>query len=162
MLEAFESIVDKNSRVLILGSMPGAESLRQSNYYAFPRNQFWKIIYELFNKDIDEDFDKRYRFILDNNIALWDVLKYCKREGSLDTNIKEETSNDFHEFFKEYPNIEYVFFNGTKSQQLFKRYIGYDIEGIKEFHLLPSTSPANTQKYDYKFEKWSVIKDVLM
>lgn len=161
MLEAFTPIVDENSKVLILGSMPGAESLRQSNYYAFPRNQFWKIIYEFFDGEMDEDFDMRYGFLLDHNIALWDVLKYCKREGSLDSNIKDEIPNDFREFFNKYPNIEYVFFNGTKAQQLFKRHIGYDMEGIKEFHLLPSTSPTNTQKYQYKLEKWSIIKDVL-
>lgn len=161
MLEAFNAIVNNESKVLILGSMPGAESLRQSNYYAFPRNQFWKIIYELFDKEFEEDFDKRYELLLEYNIALWDVLKYCKREGSLDSNIKDEVANEFREFFETYPNIEYVFFNGTKAQQLFKKYIGYDIEGIKEFHLLPSTSPANTQKYEYKLEKWSVVREVI-
>lgn len=161
MLEAFSPVVNKDCKLIILGSMPGRESLRQYNYYAFPRNQFWKIIYELFDEELEEDFDKRYEFLLEHNIALWDVLKYCEREGSLDSNIKDEVPNEFREFFEIYPNIEYVFFNGTKAQKLFKKYIGYDIEGIKEFYLLPSTSPANTQKYEYKFEKWSVIREVL-
>jgi len=84
MVTSFEPIVDKNCKVLILGTMPGEISLQKQQYYANKQNQFWKIIYSLFNKDVEDDYEKRKIFLLDHHIAIWDVLKSCDREGSRD------------------------------------------------------------------------------
>ncbi|MTI66026.1 MAG: DNA-deoxyinosine glycosylase [Firmicutes bacterium] len=162
MLLAFPPIVGENSKVLILGSMPGKESLRKRQYYAFKRNQFWDIIYKLFEKEKDNDYESKKIFLLKHNIALWDVLINCKREGSLDSNIKNEVPNDFECFLDKYYNIKYIFFNGTKSQKLFKKHIGFNNKTIKDYYLLPSTSPAYTKKFEYKFEKWKIIKNKLI
>lgn len=161
MITCFEPIADKHCEILILGSMPGGESLRQQQYYAFKRNQFWKIIFELFDEEYSDDYEVKKQTILKHHIALWDVLKSCEREGSLDSNIKNEDANDFQNFFKKYPNIKHVFFNGTKAQQSFKRYIGFDTFPQLEYTLLPSTSPAHTIKFQKKLEDWYIIKEVL-
>lgn len=161
MITCFEPVADKNCRILILGSMPGAESLRQQQYYAFERNQFWKIIFKLFDEEFSHDYETKRKIILKHNISLWDVLKSCEREGSLDSNIKNESVNDFKDFFKECPNISHVFFNGTKAQQSFKTHVGFDKFPHLEYVLLPSTSPAHTIKFEKKLEAWSIIKDIL-
>ncbi len=159
-IESFLPIVNSASKILILGSIPGKESLRQYQYYAYPQNQFWKIIYALFNTPIDYNYNEKILFLKKNNIALWDVIKSCYREGSLDSNIKMEEANDFKSLFNNHPNIEYVFFNGLKAYNVFEKKIGFDFENIK-FQKLESTSPANTKKFEYKLDNWSIIKNVI-
>ncbi|WDV47183.1 DNA-deoxyinosine glycosylase [Clostridiaceae bacterium M8S5] len=154
MITSFKPIVGNNCKILILGSMPSIESLRRQEYYAFKRNQFWKIMFELLGKSISNSYETKKQLLLDNNIALWDVLKSCDREGSLDSNIKNEVVNDFSNFFKQYPSIEYVLFNGTKAESSFKKHVGFNTFKSLRYHRLPSTSPANTVKYDEKFKVW--------
>lgn len=161
MLRAFEPIVNDKSNILVLGSMPGVESLRQNKYYAFNRNHFWKIIFKLFDEEIYINYNDRVNFLLKNNIALWDVLRNCEREGSLDSNIKNEIPNDFESFFIKYSNIKYIFFNGTTSEKLFKKYIGFKNNNIIDYIKLPSTSPAYTKPLEFKLDKWKIIKEVL-
>jgi len=156
-IESFLPVGDSLSKILILGSIPGKESLRQHQYYAYPQNQFWKIVYSLFNTPVDDNYDDKILFLKKNNIALWDVIKSCYREGSLDSNIKMEQANDFESLFKNYPNIEYVFFNGLKAYNVFKKKVGFNFGNIK-FQRLESTSPANTKKFEYKLDNWSIIK----
>jgi TDG/mug DNA glycosylase family protein len=141
--------------------MPGVESLRQNQYYAHRRNHFWDIIYALFNHERENDYAKKVLFLKKCNIALWDVLKHCEREGSLDSNIRNEIPNDFHNFFLRYPNIKYVFFNGTTAKRLFKKHIGFNIPGIKGYYQLPSTSPANTRPMEEKLKEWKLITEKL-
>ena len=86
---SFAPIIDDKSKVLILGTMPGGKSLEKQQYYANPRNQFWKIIDNLFDETLPTDYEKKINFLKDKRIALWDVLKACSREGSLDANIKK-------------------------------------------------------------------------
>lgn len=86
-IKSFEPLVDKESKVLILGSMPGVMSLNKQQYYGNPRNHFWKIIYSLFNEVEDELYEQKKAFLLRKGIALWDVINNCYREGSLDSNI---------------------------------------------------------------------------
>lgn len=161
MISSFQPIINENCKIIILGSMPGVESLKKNQYYAFNRNQFWPIIYELFNEKLNDNYDEKVEFLLSNNIALWDVLSKCEREGSLDSKIRNERSNDFNSFFNKNPNIKYIFFNGTTSEKLFKKHIGLNIPNIREYILLPSTSPANTIKKKDKLSKWSVIIEKL-
>lgn len=157
VVRSFPPIVDSNSRILILGSMPGQESLRKQQYYAHPRNQFWKIIFTLFEEPIEESYSKRIAFLRDRGIALWDVINVCFREGSLDSSIKEEKVNDFKAFFSQYPNIKYVYFNGVKAYETFRKKIGFDFPGLT-FKKLPSTSPANAVKFEIKLREWAEIK----
>lgn len=160
-IKSLEAIVDINSKVLILGSIPGKQSLDKQEYYGNGRNAFWKIIYSLFKTEIDDDYDKRIEFIKQNNIALWDVIKNCDRKGSLDSNIKNERPNDFVSLFKDYPNIKCVFFNGAKSFDVFKKQVGFDQFQTINFEKLTSTSPANTIRFENKLDQWKIIKECL-
>ncbi|MDW7671418.1 MAG: DNA-deoxyinosine glycosylase [Bacillota bacterium] len=153
---AFPPIIQKNCRVLILGSMPGVQSLEAQQYYAHPQNQFWKIIERLFDRPLPPDYDSRTTFLLEQHIALWDVIHSCYREGSLDSAIRQETAHDFETFFHTYPGIRFVAFNGTKAQDTFRKHVGAHFPGIT-FHRLPSTSPAHTMKLAEKLAEWQII-----
>jgi len=157
LLSSFLPIIDEESRILILGSMPGVESLRLQQYYANPRNQFWKIIYELFDTQASQDYEERVSFIKSKKIAVWDVIGNCYREGSLDSNIREEKVNDFSALFMAYPGIKTVMFNGGKAYETYKKWIGLGTIPNLTFHKLTSSSPANTKKYEEKLRGWSLI-----
>lgn len=154
---SFPPISSPNSKILILGTMPGVQSLLLSQYYGHPRNAFWKIIFTLFETPFTTDYEKRKNILLENGIAVWDVLEACIREGSLDSAIEQEVPNAINLFLKDHHNIQSIFFNGQKAAAYFKKYI----QPEKEYHLttLPSTSPANAGKsFDTKLKEWSVIK----
>ncbi|MDI1226709.1 MAG: DNA-deoxyinosine glycosylase [bacterium] len=162
--ESFPPIATKISRVLILGSMPGIKSLAEQQYYAHPQNAFWKIMTALFDAPV-ETYPQRVALIKNNGLALWDVLKFCERHGSLDTRINDATIevNDFAAFLKKYPNITHVFFNGAKSEQEFmKRVLPELPEKISarlELKRLPSTSPAHAGlKLADKLKAWKAVK----
>lgn len=161
LVSSFLPIVDEHSRVLILGSMPGVESLRLQQYYANPRNQFWKIIYSLFNKEPNSNYEERIAFIKSKKIAVWDVIETCYREGSLDSNIQAEKVNDFSALFEAYPNLKTVLFNGGKAYETYKKWIGFGTIPNLTFHKLTSSSPANTRKYEEKLREWVVIQDIV-
>ena len=138
--------------------MPGGQSLREQKYYANPNNQFWNIIYYLFAAPFDVNYSRRIQFIQERGIALWDVIKTCHREGSLDSKIKDETVNDFNHLFSVYPNLEIVAFNGTKAYDTYKKKVGLSLSGVAYLQL-PSTSPANTIGLEKKLNQWKVILD---
>jgi TDG/mug DNA glycosylase family protein len=158
MINSFEPIADNNCKILILGTMPGVKSLEKQEYYGHERNAFWKIIYLLFNAELTDNFSLKKSFLLSHNIALWDVLKACYREGSSDSNIKNPIPNDFGSFFRQYPTIKAVYFNGEPAEKLFTRYVSKTIGQLNmPFYRLPSTSPANTISFEQKFEQWKII-----
>lgn len=160
-LKSFEPVVDKTTRIVILGSMPGVESLRRHQYYGHPRNQFWKIIYMLFDTPYEEDYNRRIVFLTGKGMGLWDVIESCERQGSLDADIKNEKVNDFSWLFKSYPGIKYVLFDGAKAYETFRKKIGFNIADDIYFKKLPSTSPANAIPLEKKFEEWQVIREYL-
>lgn len=158
MISSFEPIVNKNCKILILGTMPGIKSLQKQEYYGHERNTFWKIIFLLFNEELNINYSYKKKFLLKNNIALWDVLKSCNREGSSDSNIKNPIPNNIKELLVKYPNIKSIYFNGESAEKLFKRIIKNTFGDIDiSFNTLPSTSPANTIKFEKKYEKWKKI-----
>jgi hypoxanthine-DNA glycosylase len=161
LLSSFLPIIDERSRILILGSMPGVESLRLQQYYGYPRNQFWKILYDIFEAQASQVYEEKVSFVKSKKIAVWDVIANCYREGSLDSNIRGEKVNDFSTLFKGYPDIKTVLFNGGKAYETYKKWIGFDESSDLTFHKLTSSSPANTKKYEEKLRGWSVIKDLL-
>ncbi len=164
LIKGFPPVAEKTATVLILGSMPGVESLRKNEYYGHPRNAFWKIMAALFGFDSSIKYDERIKILLKNKIALWDVLRYCERKGSLDSNIKNGTiiENDFDSFFNNHPDIRDVYFNGVKSEAEFLKRVLPSISGLKRninYSRLPSTSPAMTQlSLKAKILEWSGIR----
>jgi len=159
MVKSFDPIVDKNCKILILGTMPSVMSLKKQQYYGSKQNHFWKIIYSLFNQDVEEDYEKRKLFLLNHHIALWDVLEICEREGSSDSKIVNPVPNNFEAFFNKYPNIKTVFFNGSKAEELFRKLVigKMNLNEGMTFHRLPSTSPANIMPFKDKLDQWRAI-----
>jgi TDG/mug DNA glycosylase family protein len=162
VIKSFEPIIDENSRVLILGTMPGPESLRKKQYYANPRNQFWKIIYRILDEreEPPSDYEERIEFLKMNGIALWDVLKSCEREGASDSKIRNGKPNNFKSLLREYPNLQRIFFNGRDARELFKK-VNVLNPNLIDSTPLPSTSRANMNAVAEKIEAWRKIKDFL-
>ena len=158
-VSSFPPIISERSKILILGSVPGVKSLEMQQYYAHPQNQFWKIIFEIFEEDFTADYQKRTEIIRKNNIALWDVIDTCEREGSLDTKIRNEEHNDILKILREHPNIKAVFCNGQKSFKNLKKILGKEAE-IPAL-VLPSTSPLHTIPLEKKLAEWKIIKTFL-
>lgn len=164
MLQGFPPIAEAEAKVLILGSMPGQASLQAQQYYAHPRNIFWRIMGDLIGADINLPYAARVRILTANRIALWDVLKFCTREGSLDADIKTASVvvNDFHTFHRRHPYIGHVFFNGAKAEDLYRKHVfptlGSQFGGLR-FQRLPSTSPAHAAlSYEQKLKLWQAVK----
>lgn len=143
VLESFPPISTPNARVLILGSMPGAASLEAGQYYAHPRNAFWRIIEDLTGAKHDAPYEDRVRSLNARAIAVWDVLESCVRPGSLDSDITGECPNDFEAFFAAHPLITHVGLNGGKAAASFKRYAAKYCPPHVVVARLPSTSPAH-------------------
>lgn len=155
MINSFPAFVDSNTKILILGTMPGIASLTKQEYYGNPRNHFWKIMYTLFDTlPVSEIFEEKIQLLQKNKIGLWDVLENCERKGSLDIHIKNHTENDFELLFKKYPTIHTIIFNGKESHKYFIKKFG-QIEGIT-YYVMPSTSPANTMSFENKLKIWSI------
>jgi len=151
---SFPPIANPQSKILILGTMPGKDSLKFNQYYGHSRNAFWKIMFALFDEPFSTDYNIKRALLLKNNIALWDVLKACKRESSLDSDIIEEEANDLLRFLKNHPSINQLIFNGKSSMNYFMKYAK---EISLPYKVLPSTSPAYTISIEKKLNEWSVI-----
>lgn len=162
-LEGFPPVVGHSPKVLILGTFPGEESLRQKQYYAHPRNLFWEIMGQVCGAGRDIDYEDRLNILKNSHIALWDVLKTCSRQGSLDTNIRNGfyEVNDFKKFLAEH-DIKAIFFNGQKAGELFQRIPATALPVLPVLSVLPSTSPANARiPKDAKISRWLLIREHL-
>ena len=155
---SFSPIENRKARILILGSMPGAASLRAGQYYAHPHNAFWPIMGALVGADPALPYRARTAALKAAGIALWDVLASCEREGSLDADIRHDSVvvNDFPVFFAAHPHLTDVFFNGGMAETCFRRHVALHIGGTPlRFARLPSTSPANASiSRARKLELW--------
>ncbi len=159
MKHAFSAIVSASSTVLILGSMPSEASLLAQQYYAHPRNAFWRILAELTGVAADAAYEQRVHGLSAMGIALWDVLQACEREGSLDSAIITSTSipNNFSDFFEAFPQIQRIYFNGAKAEQIFRRQVmaNQNLPNGLRLLRLPSTSPAHAgMSFERKREAW--------
>lgn len=141
--------------------MPGAESLRQQQYYAHPRNLFWDFMGDLLGATRDLPYDKRLQILRDHHIALWDSAHRCRRPGSLDSNITDAEPNDFASLFEIAPNIHTIYFNGKKAEQLFRKLALPRLKKKMRLVSLPSTSPANASILICdKREAWNQVIDL--
>ncbi len=157
LLRGFPPVVDDRARVLILGSFPSARSLAASQYYANPRNAFWPMTSELFGFDGSASYDTRLAALRSHGVALWDVLHECRRVGSADSAIdpKSLVVNNFAELFANYPTIMWVYFNGAKAAELYRRLA--DTAEQVQYLRLPSTSPADVMRPGAKLAAWRAI-----
>ena len=158
-IHSFAPVVDADTRVLILGSMPGKESLRLQQFYGHPRNLFWRLMAEILGVDKEGPYEKRIAQLLGKGVGLWDVLQTCTRETSLDSDIVESSivPNDFAGLLESHPSIHTICFNGKKAGKSFAKHVQPGLENAREivFHDLPSTSPANAS---IAFEKKLAVK----
>tara|TARA_R110002111_G_scaffold27807_4_gene59635 strand:+ start:149 stop:661 length:513 start_codon:yes stop_codon:yes gene_type:complete len=160
--QGFPPLLGLTPHTIILGSMPSIKSLEQQQYYAHPRNAFWPIMAELFNFDTASSYQQRCTALKQHHIVVWDVVKSGQREGSLDQNIHSSdlTLNDFDNLFTTYPTITKVFFNGAKSESLFKSVLPILSSEFQTLSMqrLPSTSPAHAaMTFEQKLRAWRVI-----
>lgn len=156
---SFEPSIDNNSEVLILGSMPGIKSLEESQYYAHPQNRFWRVMGILLScsEMPSLKYSEKLKVLLDNKIALWDTIKICERDGSLDSGIEKEIPNDIDKLIKKYKNIKIICLNGNKSFSMFKKYFP-ELLAIKKCFKMPSTSPANAKfRLEDLIKEWEII-----
>jgi hypoxanthine-DNA glycosylase len=162
ILHGFPPVESECARVLVLGSMPGAASLRARQYYAHPQNAFWRIAGDLFGFDPAAPYAVRTAALAASGVALWDVLMNCARPGSMDSDIEPDTivCNDFASFFGRHPLVTRVFFNGATAERLFLRRVRPKLVRGPELRCerLPSTSPAYASvPYAEKLRAWRAI-----
>lgn len=159
--KSFPPIIDASARTLILGTMPGAESLRANQYYAHPRNTFWKIMARILGFSENATYDEKVAALRENQIALWDVMRSCERIGSLDANIKQQSikTNDFASLFHNNSKIMTICFNGAKART---EYVNRVLPNLSpratdiNLQRLPSTSPAMARmSFEEKLSLWS-------
>lgn len=161
MLTGFPPIAAFDARVLILGSMPSAASLEKQQYYGHSRNAFWPIIYALWDEPYEEEYTKRCRFLVERNIALWDVLAGCIRTGSADAHIRHPEPNDFAAFAAGHPQIRHLFFNSSNAAAFYNRLVKPDpFSGVGKT-TLPSTSPARAMRFEDKRLSWHPVRRFL-
>jgi len=174
LLTAFPPIASKDACILVLGSMPGRRSLVDQEYYAHPGNAFWKIICDTTGcgssgcnskGSAADDYETRKAILLQNKIAVWDVLLHCERPGSLDSKIKPASMvcNDFHAFFQIHRKISKILFNGKTAENVYRRHVEQSHPDLyapllqkPTLYSLPSTSPAMASlSYPRKLDIWS-------
>jgi hypoxanthine-DNA glycosylase len=148
-------VVGRGTRVLVLGSFPGAASLAAAEYYAHPRNHFWPILSAIWHVDLRAlPYRARLAEVKRRGLGLWDIYAACRREGSLDTSIEEAELNDFESLARRAPQLRAVAHNGGESARMMARLQGLGYDVLR----LPSTSPANASwSFERKLEAWRAV-----
>lgn len=148
----FPPVYDEHSRILVLGSFPSVKSREQQFYYGHPQNRFWKVIAALTQSEVPTTIEEKKKLLIENRIAVWDVIAQCDIIGSSDSSIKNVTATDLECIFQK-ADIKQIFANGQTAKKLYDRYqkkkCGREIVG------LPSTSPANAAfSLERLIEEW--------
>lgn len=157
---SFPPIVDEGARVLVLGTLPGEESLRRGEYYAHPRNLFWPIIFALFGATPAASYPERLAFLAAHRIAVWDVCETGERDASADSTIRMERPNAIGRLLDAHPAIRAVAFNGTGARRLYDRH--FPRRAGLTYLALPSTSPAHARiDFAGKLAQWTTLRQAL-
>lgn len=155
---SFPPIVNANTRILILGSLPGDASLAQQQYYAHPQNRFWHLLSEVMGVNlVERPYQDKLACLLEHGIGLWDVVASAQRRGSLDSQIREHQQNDLPGLIATLPRLEVIAFNGGTAAKIGTKILA----SMKATHRqlsLPSSSPAYTLPYAQKLERWNALK----
>ena len=160
LLQSFPPLVWPNSKLLILGSMPGQESLNQQAYYAHPRNQFWPLVCQAFQQSVPNNYAQKIEFLHQHQLALWDVLATCNRPGSLDTHISQPSPNPIDKLLHTHPQLHTIVCNGRAAANYLRRYI--HLPATINIHHFPSTSPANASvPLQTKQQHWYSLPQLL-
>lgn len=151
-------IVSSNTRLLVLGSFPGAASLAKQQYYGHPQNQFWRILQAIWPDSPGgvsaDSYEKRSDWLLARGLGVWDVYASCERQGSLDTAIRNPQVNDFAALLQRCPQLTSVAHNGGESFRHAKHTAALGLAVYK----LPSTSPANASlSFERKLAAWREV-----
>lgn len=157
--ESIAPFINKDSKILILGSLPSVKSREYGFYYAHPQNRFFKLLAEVFKENEPKTIEERKEFLIKHQIALYDVIYECDICGSSDSSIKNVKSIDLKQILGQYPNIKVIMTTGKKAKELYDRYLykACHIEAIS----LPSSSPANaSMKMDKLIEAYQIIKTI--
>jgi TDG/mug DNA glycosylase family protein len=141
-----EPIFDANSKILILGTMPSPQSRKAGFYYAHPQNRFWRVIAEVLSQVVPVTIEEKKTMLLNNHIALWDVLESCDIKGADDSSIQNPKPNDMNVVLS-CTNINTIFTTGVKATALYRKHC-YPKTKIEAIYL-PSTSAANCARYTY-------------
>ncbi|GAB2849120.1 DNA-deoxyinosine glycosylase [Pseudoduganella ginsengisoli] len=151
-LTGLAPVIDRHTRILILGSFPGEASLKAQQYYAHPRNALWPILSALTGEDLAGlPYAERLPRLLAHRIGLWDVLGACERKGSLDSAIRKPAANDFERLHRLCPELETVGFNGQTAGKFAPQFAAAGYRTV----VLPSTSPAHAaMAFDDKVTSW--------
>lgn len=147
------------SKILILGSFPSVKSREEGFFYGHPQNRFWKVLAAIFNENIPQTIQEKKEFLLNNKVAVWDVIHSCEITGSSDSSIKNVEVNDLTRILNT-ADIKQIFVNGKKAYSLYNKYMKQIV--MKEAICLPSTSPANAAwNIDRLVEAWKIINEWL-
>lgn len=146
-----------DSKILILGSFPSVKTREYGFFYGHPQNRFWRLMERIFEEELSTDIEERRAFLLEHNIAVYDVIYQCDIIGSSDASIQNAVPSDLRPIFKE-ANIRRIFCNGSTSYRYYRKYQEKKI-GTNAI-LLPSTSPANARvSIDDLYSKWKIIRE---
>lgn len=170
---SFPPLVDPCSRLLILGSLPGAQSLVAQQYYAHPQNQFWKLLESVFGISlVSASYADRLAALAAQHIALWDAIESASRHGSSDGDIKNAAPQDLWFVLNQCPQLSVIGFNGGKAAQIGRRILAEKSDmltftssageqrGLRLLDL-PSSSAANTQTFESKRHAWATLAPFL-
>ncbi len=145
----------ENSKTLILGSFPSVKSREAEFFYGHPQNRFWAVVAAVYGKEKPTAIEEKKTLILENNLALWDVIASCEIVGSADSTISNVTANDLSVIINN-SKVDRIFVNGKTAEKYYNKYT-YPKTGIKAI-CLPSTSPANAAwSFDRLVEAWKII-----
>jgi hypoxanthine-DNA glycosylase len=161
VLQGFPPVTDQHTRLLILGSFPGVASLDVQQYYAHPRNQFWRLVSALIGVDlVSLPYAERLPFLRQHGIGVWDVIANADRKGSLDTNIRNAVDNDLIKLLHTLPALHTIGFNGGTAARTGLKALGEHADNYR-IVTLPSSSPAHTMPYDTKLAAWQELRSAL-
>jgi double-stranded uracil-DNA glycosylase len=157
----FDPVVDRHTRVLVLGSLPGDQSLARNEYYGNRQNKFWELLGSVIGVDLRaQAYSDRLASLLVHGIGLWDVIAQAQRAGSLDTAIRDASHNALAEWTETLPNLAAIAFNGGTSARIGRKQLSQKAVRVTLIDL-PSSSPAHTIGYERKQEAWQQLRPFL-